>query len=424
MDKASRHVSNPDVELSQAAMAGRAALAHPSPVCLHGRGMRNSSHATNRAYAMSRASAVEESTQAESLDSLDDDEDDVSMSESMEAPLSIDTEDRDSVESARRRRRRRSRRSGHRVRSASTAGYRMASRKNRPRGAELRRVKRSMESAAGTGRRQSGSANTHGWKVSCLLELIEIARDGFLTPFVTFALTFLCHLIALQKDTLEIAAALGLDMGQAEMEGEVNNSLAEVTGSLAHFVNDIRATDVLTYEQERELTNYVTEYHHVERMREELEYNTKRAPSDSELATYSGKEEEDIKQTVFEGKLAKRLMVEYNLGLVVSMAKKFMHRGLQLDDLIQEGTFGLLKAIDRYDPDRGFKFSTYCFWWIRQALQKAIMGHTRTIRVPSGVYWNASQVLSAERRLTCVPSHFWARAAFPFFSPAIQACLT
>jgi RNA polymerase primary sigma factor len=94
-------------------------------------------------------------------------------------------------------------------------------------------------------------------------------------------------------------------------------------------------------------------------------------------------EEIDLSKRAKKGdKAARKRLIEKNLRLVVSIAKKSRGRGLSFEDLIQEGNIGLMKALEKFDPDRGFRFSTYATWWIRQAVQKAVADKGRTIRVP------------------------------------------
>jgi RNA polymerase sigma factor (RpoD-like family) len=124
-----------------------------------------------------------------------------------------------------------------------------------------------------------------------------------------------------------------------------------------------------------------------------------RLPSREELATAVGLTERQLEHRLYRSRVAKRKMIRSNLRLVVSIAKRYLNRGVPFLDLIQEGALGLNRATEKFDPDKGYKFSTYAYWWIRQGITRTIANDARTIRLPIHIVEKLNKLKKAHRDL-------------------------
>ncbi|WP_392530088.1 RpoD/SigA family RNA polymerase sigma factor [Nostoc sp. C117] len=154
------------------------------------------------------------------------------------------------------------------------------------------------------------------------------------------------------------------------------------TDSVRSYLKEIGRYPLLAPEQEITLARLVQQMMAVEQQRQALALQLNRQPSDLELATSLGQNVAELQSVVQQGQKAKQKMVTANLRLVVSVAKKYQNHNLEFLDLIQEGTLGLYKGVEKFDPNRGYKLSTYAYWWIRQEITRAIGEKSRTIRLP------------------------------------------
>ncbi|EDY39650.1 type II alternative RNA polymerase sigma factor, sigma-70 family protein [Cyanobium sp. PCC 7001] len=167
------------------------------------------------------------------------------------------------------------------------------------------------------------------------------------------------------------------------------------------YLRDIGRVPLLTHEQEITLGRQVQELMALEEMEQELTMRAGgTAPSAAELAKAAGLSPAVLKKRLQAGRRAKERMVAANLRLVVSVAKKYTKRNMELLDLIQEGTIGLVRGVEKFDPTRGYKFSTYAYWWIRQGITRAIAEKSRTIRLPIHITETLNKLKKGQRELS------------------------
>ncbi len=170
--------------------------------------------------------------------------------------------------------------------------------------------------------------------------------------------------------------------------------------SIRIYLQEIGRIRLLRAEEEIELARKIADLLELERIRERIEDDLDREISDAEWATEVDMELRPFRRRLFLGRRAKDKMVQSNLRLVVSIAKKYMNRGLSFQDLIQEGSLGLIRAAEKFDHEKGYKFSTYATWWIRQAITRAIADQSRTIRLPVHLYETISRIKKTTKILS------------------------
>lgn len=166
------------------------------------------------------------------------------------------------------------------------------------------------------------------------------------------------------------------------------------------FFKEMARYPLLKPEEEIELAHSVKFLVDAEETRRQLQEAFKRPPTKAEWAqALKMANERQLENRLYRGRCAKRKMIRSNLRLVVSIAKRYLNRGVPFLDLIQEGAIGLNRATEKFDPNKGYKFSTYAYWWIRQAITRTIANDARTIRLPIHIVEKLNKLKKAQRVL-------------------------
>ena len=165
--------------------------------------------------------------------------------------------------------------------------------------------------------------------------------------------------------------------------------------SVRAYLRDIGRIPLLEHDEEILLGRKVQRLMEIKGIESEME-----TTNQEDLAGVLGITRKQLRQELRDGERAKEKMVTANLRLVVSVAKKYTKRNMELLDIIQEGTIGLVRGVEKFDPGRGYKFSTYAYWWIRQGITRAIAEKSRAIRLPIHVTENLNRLKKAQRELS------------------------
>ena len=186
----------------------------------------------------------------------------------------------------------------------------------------------------------------------------------------------------------------------ATVKNHTENVNAKFTADMVRtYLREIGRVPLFSREQEIIYGKQVQQMMALLEAKEALRKEIDHEPSLSEWAARVNQSETELNHLMVQGKRAKQKMIEANLRLVVAIAKKYQKRNMEFLDLIQEGTLGLERGVEKFDPMRGYKFSTYAYWWIRQAITRAIAQQGRTIRLPIHITEKLNKIKKVQREL-------------------------
>jgi RNA polymerase primary sigma factor len=200
-------------------------------------------------------------------------------------------------------------------------------------------------------------------------------------------------------DEVHLKARSKLNQNKPSKSQSLTNQKSSTENSVQLYLQEIGRTRLLRAEEEIELARQIADLLELERMRQHLAEQLEREPDEQEWAEKVNMSLPAFRCRLRRGRRAKDKMVQSNLRLVVSIAKKYSRCGLPFQDLIQEGSLGLIRATEKFDSTRGFKFSTYATWWIRQGIMRAIADQSRTIRLPVHLYETISRIKKTTKLL-------------------------
>ncbi|XGB43186.1 MAG: RNA polymerase sigma factor, RpoD/SigA family [Nodosilinea sp. LVE1205-7] len=208
---------------------------------------------------------------------------------------------------------------------------------------------------------------------------------------------FMPEAIAWEEDR-EVLAKFSQVSEMSEM-GLSGYSKTLTDDAVGAFFKEMARYPLLEASEEIELARQVRFLSKVDTASEKLTKELGRKPTRPEMLTRLKLSNGEFVQKLQEGRAAKRRMIRSNLRLVVSIAKRYLNRGVPFLDLIQEGALGLNRATEKFDPDKGYKFSTYAYWWIRQGITRTIANDARTIRLPIHIVEKLNKLKKAHRDL-------------------------